>query len=59
MKSQTIRYYLNIVAVLYGISAIYHSQFKITGAFFNPALYAGFLVASLPWVLLFVVNKAK
>lgn len=44
---------------LYGISAIYHSQFKITGTFFNPAPYAGYLVASLPWALLLSTIKQK
>ncbi|MGD9557279.1 MAG: O-antigen ligase family protein [Mangrovibacterium sp.] len=37
---------------LYGGYPIYHSQFKVTGTFFNPAPYAGFLVSSLPWALL-------
>lgn len=37
---------------LYGGYHIYHSQFKVTGNFFNPAPYAGFLVASSPWALL-------
>ena len=38
---------------LYGLAPIYHGQFKISGHFFNPAPYAGFLVASLPfaWLL--------
>jgi tetratricopeptide (TPR) repeat protein len=37
---------------LYGMAPVYHGQFKITGHFFNPAPYAGFLVASLPFALL-------
>ena len=37
---------------LYGLTPIYHGQFKITGHFFNPAPYAGFLLASLPFSLL-------
>jgi tetratricopeptide (TPR) repeat protein len=55
MKAQTTRYYLNIFAllILSGIlSPVYHNRFKITGTFFNPAPYAGFLMASLPWALL-------
>ncbi len=40
------------VLQLYGMSRIYHNLFKITGTFFNPAPYACFLMASLPWALL-------
>lgn len=36
---------------IYGGYRIFHGQFKVTGTFFNPAPYAIFLVASLPWAL--------
>jgi len=42
---------------LYGLHRIYHSLFKVTGTFFNPAPYAGFLVASLPSALLLTNMK--
>ncbi len=41
---------------LYGGFRVYHGVFKVTGTFFNPAPYAGFLVASFPWALL-LCNK--
>jgi|GEM_PF-5666655 len=37
---------------LFGLHRVYHNLFKVTGTFFNPDPYAGFLVASLPWTLL-------
>lgn len=37
---------------LYGGFRVYHGVFTVTGTFFNPAPYAAFLVASLPWALL-------
>ncbi len=36
---------------LYGGYTVHHHLFKVTGTFFNPAPYAGFLLASLPWAL--------
>src|SRR5690606_9557335 len=37
---------------LYGGYTAHHHLFKVTGTFFNPAPYAGFMLASLPWALL-------
>lgn len=42
---------------IYGGFRIFHSQFKVTGTFFNPAPYAIFLVASLPWALFLSTHK--
>ncbi len=43
---------------LYDMYPVHHVQFKITGTFFNPAPYAGFLVVSLPWgLLLTAINQ--
>src|SRR5659263_20561 len=33
---------------LYGIYASYHNLFKLTGSFFNPGPYSGYLVSVLP-----------
>lgn len=44
---------------LYGKYRIFHGTFKVTGTFFNPAPYAGFLVASIPWALLLTSLKKK
>lgn len=38
---------------------IYHSIFKISGTFFNPAPYAGFLIASLPFAMFLSTLKGK
>lgn len=40
-----------------GVYTIYHHKFLLTGTFFNPAPYAGFLVVTLPWVLLLISIK--
>ncbi len=37
---------------LYGGYRVYHAAFKVTGTFFNPAPYGGFLLGSLPMALL-------
>ncbi|MFA7491769.1 MAG: O-antigen ligase family protein [Mariniphaga sp.] len=42
---------------LYGGYRIYHAAFKVTGTFFNPAPYGGFLLGSLPMVLLLTSIK--
>jgi len=44
---------------LYGGFRIYHGTFKVTGTFFNPAPYAGFLLASFPWALLLTSLKRE
>ncbi|MBN2167102.1 MAG: O-antigen ligase family protein [Marinilabiliaceae bacterium] len=44
---------------IFGIAPIYNSEFKVTGTFFNPAPYAGFLVASLPWCLYLTLLKKE
>lgn len=36
---------------IYGLHPIYHHQFKVTGTFFNPAPFAGFLVGVLPFAI--------
>jgi O-antigen polymerase len=41
---------------LYGGFRVYHAAFKVTGTFFNPAPYAGFLLASLPWAMFLAAN---
>lgn len=41
---------------LYGGFRVYHAAFKVTGTFFNPAPYAGFLLASLPWAMFLTAN---
>ena len=38
---------------------IYHSSFRISGTFFNPAPYAGFLVACFPYMLLIATTNTK
>ncbi|MFW6275090.1 MAG: O-antigen ligase family protein [bacterium] len=42
---------------LYGGFRVYHGVFTVTGTYFNPAPYAGFLVASFPWALLLFHQK--
>src|SRR5690554_2174915 len=42
---------------LYDGYTVHHHLFKVTGTFFNPAPYAGFLVACLPWALLLTSMK--
>jgi O-antigen ligase len=42
---------------LYGGYRVYHAAFKVTGTFFNPAPYGGFLLGSLPMVLLLTSIK--
>lgn len=34
---------------VFGEYRIYHSLYRVTGTFFNPAPYAGYLIASLPY----------
>ncbi|KAF0234066.1 MAG: hypothetical protein FD181_3734 [Prolixibacteraceae bacterium] len=41
---------------LYGGFRVYHAAFKVTGTFFNPAPFAGFLLASAPWAMFLTVN---
>lgn len=42
---------------LYGSFKVYHAVFKVSGTFFNPAPYAGFLLASLPWALFLTASN--
>ncbi|MDD4227527.1 MAG: O-antigen ligase family protein [Mariniphaga sp.] len=42
---------------LYGGYRVYHAAFKVTGTFFNPAPYGGFLLGSLPMALLLTSIK--
>ncbi len=44
---------------LYGKFHVYHSLYKISGTFFNPAPYAGFLLASMPFALFLTSIKKK
>ncbi len=44
---------------LYGIFPSHHSLFKITGGFFNPGPYAGYLSSVLPIVLALYLFHAK
>jgi len=44
---------------LYGEFRIFHGEFKVTGTFFNPAPYAGFLLASIPWAMLLTNLKRQ
>lgn len=39
------------VLQVYGLHPVFHSQFKVTGTFFNPAPFAAFLVGVLPFAL--------
>lgn len=38
---------------------IYHSIYRVTGTFFNPAPYAGFLIACLPYVLVLIYSPKE
>jgi tetratricopeptide (TPR) repeat protein len=42
---------------LYGGFRVYHAAFKVTGTFFNPAPFAGFLLASLPWAMFLAADN--
>lgn len=42
---------------LYGGYRVYHAAFKVTGTFFNPAPYAGFLLASSPWAMFLAADN--
>ncbi len=42
---------------LYGGFRVYHAAFKVTGTFFNPAPYAGFLLASAPWAMFLAADN--
>jgi len=42
---------------LYGGFRVYHAAFKVTGTFFNPAPYAGFLLASSPWAMFLAADN--
>ena len=44
---------------VYGKFDIFHVVFKVTGTFFNPAPYSGFLIASLPFALFLSSLKTK
>lgn len=44
---------------LYGKFHVYHGLYKISGTFFNPAPYAGFLLASIPFALYLTSIKRK
>lgn len=44
---------------LYGRFHVYHGLFKISGTFFNPAPYAGFLLSSIPFALYLASLKRK
>ena len=44
---------------LYGILEPYHVIFTITGSFFNPGPYAGFLACGVPFALLCVFNGRR
>jgi tetratricopeptide (TPR) repeat protein len=41
---------------LYGGFRVYHAAFKVTGTFFNPAPYAGFVLACAPWAMFLAAN---
>ena len=42
---------------LYGLVSSYHSAYKLTGSFFNPGPYSGFVVAGIPLALCYSFNK--
>ena len=43
---------------LYGFARSFHNLFKITGTFFNPGPYAGFVAVGVPLALSFSLNKS-
>ena len=44
------------LAQLYGFTPSQHSRFELTGSFFNPGPYSGFLVAILPLALYYTLT---
>lgn len=44
---------------VWGNHNAYHKIFKVTGTFFNPSLFAGFLLASFPFVLFIISTPRK
>ncbi len=44
---------------LYGLSSSYHDLFKLTGSFFNPGPYAGYLSMILPISLFYLLNDYR
>ena len=47
------------VAQLYGLTPSFHNQFDLTGSFFNPGPYSGFLVAIFPLALHYALTTHK
>ena len=43
---------------LYGYTHSYHGLYKITGSFFNPGPYSGFVAVGVPLALAYVLDKA-
>jgi tetratricopeptide (TPR) repeat protein len=54
-----------LIEVIWGIGQLYgykvsgHAFFRLTGSFYNPGPYAGYLSAILPIALNFVIKKSK
>ena len=44
---------------LYDMKSSFHANFKVTGTFFNPAPYSGYLVAVFPFALQIVIPFRK
>ena len=47
------------LAQLYGFTPSHHSRFELTGSFFNPGPYSGFLVAILPLALYYTLTACR
>lgn len=47
------------LAQLYGFAPSQHSRFELTGSFFNPGPYSGFLVAILPLALHYTLTACR
>ena len=47
------------LAQLYGFTPSQHSRFELTGSFFNPGPYSGFLVAILPLALYYTLTACR
>ncbi len=47
------------LAQLYGFTPSHHSRFELTGSFFNPGPYSGFLVAVLPLTLYYTLTACR
>lgn len=50
---------INGMAQIYGFTYSHHSLFNLTGTFFNPGPYSGYLAIMLPWALHVALHNRK